>query len=265
MKLTAIILALNEEFWLRLQLDHIYDFFDEILIIEGTERKSGGHGVPNEFVSKDGLSVDRTKVVIESFDDKDNKIKHIRHGFCNDKVELCNIAYEQSTGDYVWEIDADEFYPLGMMNSIKNYLINNTDVNQINFRMLFFLDFENCIHGRQGERWGDNIDICRIFRKETGNKFISHRPPVIKYNTPGRIIMRDESLKNSWVMYHYGYVFDWQVERKAKFYPDGYMYRQLWDAWKKDHNKPFMRGSKTELFGGKVPEVIEKYIESGKC
>jgi hypothetical protein len=260
MKITAFILALNEEFWLDLQLKHIYDFFDEIIIIEGTEIKSNGFGVPKEYVSKDGLSIDRTKEVIESFNDDKNKIKYIRHGFCNDKTELCNIAYNESKGDYVWQIDADEFYTLDMMKNIKNYLTTN-NINQINFRMFFFLDFHNCIHGKQGAIWGDNIDICRIFRKEQGNRFNGHRPPSINYKNNGRVIKRDESLANGWVMYHYGYVFDWQIERKSKFYPDGGSYKVLWDQWKRDHNKPFMRGSRTRLFKGQQPEIITSYLE----
>jgi hypothetical protein len=262
-KLSANIMALNEDFWIDKQLNHIYDFFDEIVICEGTELKtsSGRIGFERDAVSVDGLSTSNMAEVIESFPDPDNKIKYIKIGICNNKVDMNNVMYNNSTGDYVWEIDADEFYHHETMDNIKNYLSSNKDVNQINFRMHHFIDFNNSIHRDGGEGWGDNAAVCRIFRKEVGNRFITHRPPTITYKTPGKIITREESLQNGWIMYHYGYVFDSQVERKTSYYPDGEEKEELIKKWRLDHTQPLINGSKTKEFTGKHPEIIEKYIK----
>ena len=261
MKLTANIMVYNEEFWISKQLPHIYDFFDEIIICDGCEvnntPNSHGFFTPND----NGLSSDNTKGVIEAFPDPDNKIRYIEHGVCGNKLELNKIMYDKSTSDYVWLIDADEFYLLDKMSGIKKYLIENTEINQINFRMRHFIDFDSCIHMEGGERWGDNIDICRIFRKEVGNNFTTHRPPTIQFKTAGRIIGRDESLTNRWIMYHYPYVFEWQVERKSIFYPNGQELKRLISSWRENHNIPLLYGSKTIPFSGKHPEVIDKYLK----
>lgn len=260
--ISANIMLINEEFWIQKQLEYIYDFFDEIVICEGCELKNYPSDIGfNKGITDHGFSTDRTREIIENFPDPENKIKFITQGFCNDKVQLSQQMYEISTGDYVWQIDCDEFYTHNCRNEIKDFLTSNKDVNQINFRMYHFIDFNNCIHGENGKSWGDNIPIRRVFRKETDNNFISHRPPTINYRTPGRVVDRDQSLNYGWVMHHYGYVFDWQVNKKANYYPDGKMMKRLKEAWKKDHTLPLLYGSKTEPFKGKHPEIIERFLK----
>ena len=264
LKITAGIIVLNEEFWLKLQLQYIYNFFDEIIICEGAEirNKISNFGAVKGLYTDDGLSIDRTFEIIKNFPDPDNKIIYHRYGFCNNKNDMFNWIYENATCDYLWHIDADEFYYYKVMKDVKEFLINNTDVNQINFRMYHFWgSFDDCIHGVGGKNWGDNVPICRVFRVEQSNKFISHRPPTIKYYTPGKIINRDETYSKGWVMYHYGYVFEWQLNIKEKFYPDGDIYRKCFDNWKKNKNAKLIKGSQTIPFENEHPEIIQKYLK----
>lgn len=263
MRLSANIMVYNESFWLKKQLEHIYDFFDEIIICEGVERKLHNRDIGVQDIAiKNNLSDDITLQILKKFKDPHKKIKFIPYGLCDNKVELTKAMYANSIGDYVWEIDADEFYHIKTMKDIKEHLSKNPDINQINFRMYHFIDLNNYIHGENGKNWGDNIPIRRIFRNEKGNNFVSHRPPTINYKTKGRVIDREDSLKLGWVMYHYGYVFDWQVNKKATYYPDGQVMKNLKEVWKKDHSKPLLYGSKTEEFKGEHPEIIEKYLKS---
>jgi hypothetical protein len=255
MKISANILALNEEFWIKLQLDHIYDFFDEIVICEGAEKGR----VKKPFCDDDGLSVDNMKEVIENYPDPQNKIKYKRFGWCADKVNMCNWMYQNSIGDYVWQIDSDEFYLLDVMQKIKTYLETHEDVNQIEFRVYhFWSGFTDCIHG-PGSTWGDDGPWKRIFRREENNKLVTHRPPTVKYKTKGRTITRNDSYNQKWVLYHYGYVFAWQFKFKDMYY--GFKkYRTLRDAWKKNKKQPLVRGSRTMKFNGEHPEIIKKLL-----
>jgi glycosyltransferase involved in cell wall biosynthesis len=106
MKLTACYIVLNEEDWLKLSLQSIYDQVDKIIIIEGSQPGWGS------TVSDEGLSTDKTREIIEGYPDTRNKIKYIRYGKAPDQATLRNqyLAAMPPDTDWFLQIDGDELY-----------------------------------------------------------------------------------------------------------------------------------------------------------
>ena len=97
-------------FWA--QLEHLYSFSDEIFITEGATKASDHYwDGDTSWLTSDGHSTDETISIIKSFPDPQNKITLIqKDGFWNGKTEMCNEWSKRATGNYLWQIDADEFY-----------------------------------------------------------------------------------------------------------------------------------------------------------
>jgi len=100
MKISYVMNVLNGEPFIKYQLDSIYKFAHEIIIIEGAYLKFS-HATIN------GRSKDNTIKTIENYNDEENKIKLITNdGFYNDRKEMCNEFLKYVTGEIIWQIDA---------------------------------------------------------------------------------------------------------------------------------------------------------------
>jgi hypothetical protein len=115
LKITFGIIVLNGEPFTRYCLRSIYPFAYEIIVVEG------GHEDTKSVCTPDGHSIDGTLDTLYKFkneEDVENKLTIITHeGFWPKKDELGHDrtpqsrAYaERATGDYLWQIDIDEFY-----------------------------------------------------------------------------------------------------------------------------------------------------------
>ena len=97
---------------LEAQLKHLYSFSDEIFITEGATKAADHYwDGDTSWLTMDGHSTDETLNIIKCFPDPENKITVIqKKGFWNGKTEMCNEWSKRARGDYLWQIDSDEFY-----------------------------------------------------------------------------------------------------------------------------------------------------------
>jgi hypothetical protein len=163
-------------------------------------------------------------------EDPENKVQIItRNGYWPKVDEWGRMrtyqsrAYaERATGDYLWQVDIDEFYKPMDMQKVIQMLKDDTAITAVSFRMLtFWGGLEYITDG-----WGlqRRLEIPRLFKWGKNYKYMTHEPPVI-YNDQGRDIsqiypVHGRSLLRKWgiYMYHYSLVFPWQVEQKCKVY-----------------------------------------------
>jgi hypothetical protein len=78
-------MVLNEEAYVEYTLKSMYDFFEEIIIVEGATQYALN-------VTPDGLSTDRTAEIIKDFPDPENKIVFRQVGWVPSKRELRNMS-----------------------------------------------------------------------------------------------------------------------------------------------------------------------------
>lgn len=228
-KITFGIIVLNGEPFVRYCLRSIYPFAYEIIVVEG------GHEDAKSVCTPDGHSIDSTLESLYKFkaeEDTENKLSIVTiDGFWRKKDELGNDrtpqsrAYaERARGDYLWQIDIDEFYKEEDMISIINMLKEDPSITAVTFPFInFWGDIKYRIEGWKFLRGGN---FChRIFKWNKDYKYITHEPPTIADEKGtdlreinwinGRKLMRKGIF-----MYHYSHLFPWQVRQKTMIYKD---------------------------------------------
>lgn len=240
-------------------IENVYDIAHEILISEGAVRPFGGNNGNASWATKDGRSTDGTLEFLRKFPDPEKKIKIFTKDddFWDGKLEMCNAYITSMTGDYIWQLDSDEFYLKSDMQKIKQYLTINS-VDEVDFYANhFFGDFDHCCDEKQ-RGWANVIPWRRIFKHNPGDKWISHAPPIYgSHEGRNNILSRETTLMMGIKMYHYGYVNKTQAEFKKRYYSNPTIYN-AWKNWIIDHNYEILHGDRSLKFVGNHPKIIKK-------
>ncbi len=219
-KISFGIIVFNGQPFTKYCLRSIYPYAHEIIVAEGACLAA------KDMATKDGHSTDGTLQALYEFknnEDPENKLKIItKNGFWTEKDEQSQAYSSIMTGNYLWQIDIDEFYIAEDIEKIIKILQEKPDITAISFKQLTF--------------WGDLnykcdsvflkffTDIHRIFKFEKGYKYLKHRPPIVTDNT-GRSVMdikpisaTDMEKKYGVYMYHYSLLLPKQVREKILYY-----------------------------------------------
>jgi len=226
-KITFGIIVLNGEPFTRYNLRALYPFAHQIIIVEGACSTAKYAAFP------DGHSSDGTLESIKSFktnEDPDNKIIVVTaidegyiNGFWPEKDEMSQAYARRATGDYLWQIDIDEFYMPGDMQTVVDILKRDPEIKEVVFPTLTFwggLDYlVNSFRTQNDLR----EYFSRLFAWKAGYQYKSHRPPTVideKGNDLHRmkIITPSQLEKRGIYMYHYGYLLPKQVKDKSYYY-----------------------------------------------
>lgn len=246
-------------------IQNIYDFAHEIIIVEGAT-KAVNHYFDGDTTSftNNGKSNDRTLEIIKSFPDPLNKIKLIEsNGFWDGKTQMCNEYSKIATGDYIWQLDSDEFYHHEDIETLIS-ILEKKKIDAVHFYANhFFGGYDYCID-ENDNKWANQIPWMRIFRNVPGKSYwISHEPPNYVCDgtvcNNGKALTRDQTLALGIKLYHYSYVEIEQVKFKAIFYRN----EKCLEEWNKftanKEYKPF--GCEINKFNGEHPSIIRsKYL-----
>ena len=114
-RVTFGIMVLNGQPFTRYCLRSLYPYAHEIIVVEG------GHEDARAVTTPDGHSIDGTLEVLRRFkeeEDPQDKVQIVtRDGFWpktdeygNHRTHQSRAYAERATGDYLWQVDIDEFY-----------------------------------------------------------------------------------------------------------------------------------------------------------
>lgn len=226
-KITFGIIVLNGEPFVRYCLRSIYPFAHEIIVVEG------GHEDAKSVCTNDGHSIDTTLETLYKFkeeEDVQNKLTIVtKNGFWPHKDEMgrsrtaqCRAYAERATGDYLWQIDIDEFYKKEDMLEIIKLLSNNSSITAISFKQKSFwggIDYLSESYALLRNRGGWN----RIFKWGSNYKYVTHEPPTVTdengIDLHKKHWISGEKMRGKNIyMYHYSLLFPWQVQQKVKVY-----------------------------------------------
>ena len=228
-RITFGIIVLNGEPFVRYCLKSIYPFAYEIIVVEG------GHEDARSVCTPDGHSIDKTLETLYKFkkeEDPENKLQIItKNGYWPKTDELGrhrthqSRAYaEKATGDYLWQIDIDEFYKNEDIEAILRMLKKDPSISGITFPFInFWGDTKYKIEGWKFLRGGSYCN--RVFKWGPGYSYVTHEPPTI-LNDKGmdlrllNWISGRRMKKKGIYMYHYSHLFPWQVKQKTRIYKD---------------------------------------------
>ncbi len=215
-KLVQCIQAHNEEEFILPVLNSIYDQVDRIIVVEGAVKNR-----PNS--TGDGHSIDRTLELIDSFDDRDDKIELItidRHWSNLEEMKSVFLRLTE-VGDWLIINDADEIYISKDIKRVRMAIDRNPQLTEIIPTFLhFYKDFKHV--ALPGPEW--NLFHQRIFKNQGSMKYNTH--PVVTdkdgqctYFSPQYWNRR--VLMNDFYIYHYGYArsgMDKVMVDKQKYY-----------------------------------------------
>lgn len=146
MKLPLItfgIIVLNGEPFTRYNLRALYDFAHEIIVVEGASTKA------KKSATSDGHSIDGTLEVLHKYkneEDPEGKITimtaedegHPNGFWPGDKDEQSQAYAKRATGDWLWQVDIDEFYHPQDMLRVCRFLSDNTNITCLSFNAFHF-------------------------------------------------------------------------------------------------------------------------------
>ena len=225
--ITFGIIVLNGEPFILYNLRSLYPFAHQIVVVEGACRPAAGVATPDGH-SRDGTLEALKKFKAES--DPENKMLLVTaeqaghpDGFWSEKDEMSQAYATRATGNYLWQIDGDEFYtPEGIRAAISvlesNPTISGMSVRAFTFWASLRLTIDNYVF-----QTGEQRDIERIFAWKPGYTYATHRPPTV-VDEQGRNLkslnwMSAKRLAAHGVnVWHYPLLFPKQVEEKCAYY-----------------------------------------------
>lgn len=226
-RVTFGIIVLNGEPFTRYCLRSLYPFAHQIVVVEG------GHEQALDVSTPDGHSTDGTLETLYRFkaeEDPENKVQIVvRDGpwpqkdeLGNSKTPQCRAYAERATGDYLWQVDIDEFYRPEDMQRVLDMLSADAAITAASFNLYAFWGAERYVSDGWYWRRGA-ITVHRLFKWGPGYRYVTHQPPTVA-DESGRNLRHlkwmsgDEMARQGVRLYHYDHVFPAQVRDKALFY-----------------------------------------------
>jgi hypothetical protein len=221
------VIVLNGEPFTRYTLRSVYPYAHEIIVVEGA-----APGARN-IATSDGHSRDGTLEALWRFkeeEDPDGKVTIITaeddghaDGFWPGEKDQQSRAYaRRATGDYLWQVDIDEFYLAADMERVLVMLAADPGIDAMTFRQITFwggLDY--VVDGWYLRRGA--ADYHRLFKWRPGYDYPTHRPPTV-VDDQGRDLRTRRWLDAATTaeqgirLYHYSLLLPKQVIEKCDYY-----------------------------------------------
>lgn len=221
-RITFGIIVLNGEPFIKYCLRQLYPFAHEIIVVEGAYWASAANA------DSEGHSIDNTLEELHCFkreEDPRGIVQVVtKNGRWESLTAQCQAFAARATGDYLWQVDVDEFYKPENMQAVINLLAADPSVTMVSFKLIqFCFDFDYVLHsGRDLKRHGI-MECRRVFKWGPGYKYMEHEPPTVVDHS-GRNVRKINYLNNEQTarlgiyIYHYTSIFKIQVESKARAY-----------------------------------------------
>ena len=226
-RITFGMIVLNGEPFTLYNLRALYPYAHQIIVVEGSAPAAAG------VATAEGHSTDGTLENLRRFketEDPEEKLIIVTaedEGYPNgfwpgEKHEQSGAYAKRATGDYLWQIDVDEFYLPADMQAIISMLRRDVCITTVMVKTLnFWGGFEYVTDGWYLRRGAENI--YRVFKWGSGYSYKTHRPPTV-YDDRGRnlrnlrVISGRQTARQGIVLYHYSLVFPRQVIEKCEYY-----------------------------------------------
>lgn len=226
-KITFGMIVLNGMPFIQYSLRFIYPFAHQIIVVEGAAPSA------KSIASVDGHSLDDTLNTLRRFkteEDTKNKLTIVTaedEGYPNgfwpgEKDEMSQAYAKRATGNYLWQVDSDEFYKPSDINKIIYMLQNDSAISTVSFRVLTFWGGLGYLTDSFYLQGGAH-DFHRLFAWGSGYRYSSHRPPTVLdengRNLREKIPMSASDMAKRGIhMYHYELLFPKQVREKCSYY-----------------------------------------------
>lgn len=135
-KISFGIIVLNGEPFTKYCLRALYPFAHEIIVVEGAVRSAADIATPT------GHSRDNTLEILYQFqaeEDPEGKLQIVvREGFWDEKDAMSQAYAARATGDYLWQVDIDEFYLPKDIETVMQLLRADPSITGLSFKNRLF-------------------------------------------------------------------------------------------------------------------------------
>jgi glycosyltransferase involved in cell wall biosynthesis len=240
-KITFGIIALNAQPFLEYNLRALYPFAHELIVVEGAVRTAVA------ISSSDGHSTDDTVQMLEAFqrnEDRDKKLRIVYakdegyvDGFWPEKDEMSQAYAKRAKGDWLWQVDSDEFYLEDDLRTVVSMLEAHPEIDAVSFPYYeFFGSFGSTISGVWHIK--EHPLFHRLFKWRKDYVYRTHRPPTVEdengVNLRKKNWVKAPKVSNREIkLLHYSYVFPKQAKLKVGYYSsvrwtDAFRQNQHW-------------------------------------
>ncbi len=240
-RVTFGIIVLNGLPFLEYNLRGLYPLAHQIVVVEGAVKAAASLATP------DGHSTDGTLELLKRFKsehDPEDKLEIVTaedegypDGFWEEKEQMSQAYASRATADWLWQVDSDEFFFRRDMEAVFTLLDTDPQISAVSFP---YREFWGGFEYYQRGQWYDYEQPAfhRLFRWESGYKYVDHRPPTV-FDEQGRDlrslkwVSEQEMRRRGIYLYHYSYVFPKQAEQKVGYYSnvswtDAFRENQRW-------------------------------------
>jgi len=205
----------------------LYPFAHQIVVVEGAVPGAVGIATPDGH-SRDGTLDELRRFARE--EDPDGKLTVVTaeddghdSGFWPGEKDEQSRAYaKRASGDYLWQVDTDEFYLASQMQRVLDTLAADPRITAVTFPTLTFWGAPDCTVDGWFLRRGA-AEYHRLFKWEPGSTYTAHRPPTV-LDAQGRDARSLRWLdaaamgRMGVVMQHYSLLFPTQAIEKVEYY-----------------------------------------------
>ena len=280
-RITFGVIVLNGEPFTRYTLRSLYPFAHEIVVVEGAAPAA------HNIATADGHSRDGTLAELRRFkaeEDPEGKVTivtaeddgHVDGWWQGEKDEQSRAYAKRATGDYLWQVDIDEFYRAEEMARVVDMLRDDSTITAVTFKQLTFwggLGYRtDGWYLRRGATY-----YHRLFRWGPGYEYAAHRPPTVLDSRgrdlrDGHWISGERLARQGIHLYHYSLLLPKQVIEKCDYYGNlTRLKRPAAVAWAQDaflrlgrpyrvHNV-YDFPSWLERYKGPHPEQVTRMVE----
>ena len=219
-KITFGLIVLNGLPFVRYCLRSLYPFAHEIIVVEGATTSA------MSAASDDGHSTDGTLAELERFkaeEDPRGIVQIVTSDRPWETLTQQSQAYaERATGEYLWQVDVDEFYRPEDMQRVIAMLRDDPTITAMSFEQItFWAGLDYVVDGWYLRR-GANV-YHRLFKWGPGARYIEHEPPTVVDAAgvdcrAGNWIGGRALARRGVRLYHYSLMFPRQVRNKCAHY-----------------------------------------------
>lgn len=252
-RITFGMIVLNGEPFLRYNLRGLYRWAHQIIVVEGACPTAADVATP------DGHSMDGTLTELRRFqreEDPDGKLLVVTaadeghaNGFWTEKDEM-SVAYaRRATGEYLWQVDSDEFYRDDEVCKLLD-LLDQVRPDAVSFPMLTFWGSLSYVTNSFYLLRDNAREFHRLFAWGPGYTYRTHRPPTVLdaqgVDTRSKRWLRARDLERRGIfLYHYCLLFPQQVFNKVSYYKGRVTYPI--DSWQESVYRRLERPFRTHI------------------
>lgn len=232
-RVTFGMIVFNGMPYLKHNLLNLYRYAHEIIVVEGASEHASSRA------SASGHSTDGTLAYLQEFKSAEDPARkltiitaedegHADGIWPGEKSEQSQAYAVRATGDWLWQVDVDEFYDPEDVERLLGLLQDHPQATCVTLPFLnFWGGFSTLVEGgffwshlSTGERRGE---VRRIFQWRQGYHYATHRPPTI-FDSRGHDVTRSRMLSARHVfgpnrgVFHYFMLGGATIHRKAESY-----------------------------------------------